>query len=90
MQTGDMQLSFGNMTMELNIFNITKQPHNADDEIVYVDLIEALVDGTFLSNLSDVHLQTCLTHFDFNFNIDISVAEVNALLDLAPSMNTNK
>ena len=43
------------MTMELNIFNIDKQPHSADDEIVDVDLIEALVDNNFVSNLSDDH-----------------------------------
>ena len=54
--------------MELNIFNIAKQPHNADDEIVDVDLIEALVDDTFLSNLSDDPLQTCLTHFVLDMN----------------------
>ena len=48
-----MQLSFGNMTMELNIFNIAKQPHNADDGIVDVDLIEEIIDNTFLSYLSD-------------------------------------
>ena len=85
-----MQLSFGNMTMELNIFNIAKQPHNADDGIVDVDLIEALVDDTFVSNLSDDPLQTCLTHFGLDFDIDRSVDEVNALLDSAPSMDTNK
>ena len=54
-RTGNMQLSFGNMTMELNIFNIAKQPHSADDGIVDVDLIEALVDDTFLSNLSELY-----------------------------------
>ena len=85
-----MQLSFGNMTMELNIFNIAKQPHNADDGIMDVDSIEALVDDSFISNLSDDHLQTCLTHFGFDFDIDRSVNEVNALLDSAPSMDTNK
>ncbi|KAH9649110.1 hypothetical protein KPL70_025865 [Citrus sinensis] len=89
-RTGNMQLSFGNMTMELNIFNIAKQPHNADDGIVDVDLIEALVDDTFLLNLSDDPLQTCLTHFGFDFDIDRSVDEVNALLDSAPSMDINK
>ena len=86
----EMLLSFGNMTMELNIFNIAKQPHNADDGIVDVDLIEALVNDTFISNLSDDPLQTCLTHFGFDFDIDRSVDEVNALLDSAPSMDTNK
>ncbi|KAH9769590.1 hypothetical protein KPL71_012072 [Citrus sinensis] len=74
-RTGNMQLSFGNMTMDLNIFNISKQPHNADDEIVELDLIEALVDNTFLSNLSDYPLQTCLTHFGLDFDIDRSVDE---------------
>ena len=85
-----MQLSFGNITMELNIFNITKQPHSADDGIVDVDLIEILVDNTFFSNLSNDPLQTYLTHFALDFDIDISVDEVNALLDSAPSMDTNK
>ena len=80
-----MQLSSSNMTMDLNIFSFTKQPHNADDRIVDVDLIETLVGNTFLSNLS-----VDLTHFGFNFNIDRSFDEVNALLDSAPSMDTNK
>ena len=89
-RTGNMQLSFSNMTIKLNIFKIAKQPHNADDKIVDVDLIEALVDNTFVSNLSDDLLQICLTHFSLGFDIDRSVVEVNALLDLAPSMDTNK
>ena len=76
-----MQLSFGNMTMELNVFNIAKQPHNAYDGIVDMDLIEALVDDTFLSNLSDDPL---------DFDIDRSVDEVNALLDFVLSLDTNK
>ncbi|KAH9686903.1 hypothetical protein KPL70_014565 [Citrus sinensis] len=89
-KTGNIQLSFGNMTMELNIFNIAKQLHNADDGIVDVDLIKALVDDTFVSNLSDDPLQTCLTHFGFDFDIDRSVDDVNALLDSVPSMDTNQ
>ena len=78
------------MTMELNIVNIAKQPHSADNGIVDVDLIETIFDTTFLSNLSDDPLQTCLTHFGLDFDIDRSVDKVNALLDLAPSMDTNK
>ena len=85
-----MKLSFGNMTMELNIFNIAKQPHNADDVIIDMDLIEALIDDTFVSNLSDDFLQTCLTHFGFDFDIDRSVDEVNALLVSTPFMDITK
>ncbi|KAH9744096.1 hypothetical protein KPL70_003541 [Citrus sinensis] len=89
-RTENMQLSFGKMTMELNIFNIVKQPHSADNGIVDVDLIEALVHNIFVSNFSDDPLQTYLTHFDFDFDIDRSVDEVNALLHSAPSKDTNK
>ena len=76
--------------MELNIFNIAKQSHNADDGIVDVDLIKELIDNTLLSNLSDNPLQTCLTHFGLDFDINRSFDEVNALLDSAPSTDTNK
>ena len=86
-RTENMQLFFGNMTIELNIFNIAKQPHNTDNRIVDVDLIEIIVDNIFLSNLSDDPLQTFLTHFGLDFDIDRSI---NALLDSALSMDTNK
>jgi hypothetical protein len=38
-RTGVMQISFGNMTIELNIFTISKQPRDCD-EINNVCLIE--------------------------------------------------
>ena len=55
-----------------------------------MDLIETIIDNTFLSNLSDDPLQTCLTHFDLDFDIDILVDKVNAILDSTPPMDTNK
>ena len=47
-----MQLSFGNMTIELKIFNIVKQPRNANKGTIHIDLVEELVDHTFPSNFS--------------------------------------
>ena len=85
-----MQLSFSNITIELNIFNIAKQPLHRDEGIVGVDLIEELIDHIFPSNLNNDPLQTCLTYFGLNFDINISIDEVNALLDSLPSMDTNK
>lgn len=76
-----MQLSFNNMTIELNIFNIAKQPLYRDEGIVGVDLIEELINNP---------LQTCLTDFGLNFDINRSIDKVNALLDSLPSMGTNK
>ena len=37
-RNGRMQLNFGSMTLELNIFHVAKQPHE-DDDCAYVNLI---------------------------------------------------
>ena len=87
---GNMQLSFGNMTMELNIFNISKQPPNKNEWTVDVDLIDELVDHTFHSILSDDLVQTCLTHFSLNFDINRSIDEVNVLLHSSSCMDIDK
>ncbi|CAL8116894.1 unnamed protein product [Prunus armeniaca] len=42
-RNGLMQLSFGNMTLELNIFNICKQPANNEDVNKEVYMIETIV-----------------------------------------------
>ena len=86
----NIKLSFGNMTVKLNIFNIAKQPHDGDVGIVDMDLIRELVDYTFPSNLSDDPLQTYLTHFGLNFDIDRSIDEVNTLSNSSPYMDTSK
>jgi len=48
-----MKLSFGNMTLEMNIFNICKQPGD-DNDLQEVDLIEELVYDQFESTLSKI------------------------------------
>jgi hypothetical protein len=48
---GLLKLSFGNMTLEMNIFNICKQPGD-DNDLQEVDLIEELVYDQFESTLS--------------------------------------
>ena len=47
-----MQLSFGNMIIELKIFIIAKQPHNANKGTIHIDLVEELIDHTFPYNFS--------------------------------------
>lgn len=76
-----MQLSFGNLIIELNIFNIAKQLHDRDEGIVDMDLIEELLDYIFPFNLIDDLLQICLTHFGLDFNTDRLIDEVDALFD---------
>ena len=50
-RNGLMKLSFGNMTLEMNIFNICNQPGN-DNDSKEVDFIEELVYDQFESTLS--------------------------------------
>jgi len=52
-RNGLMQLSFGNMTLEMNIFNICKQLGD-DNDLQKVDLIEELVYDQFESTLSKI------------------------------------
>jgi len=48
---GLMKLSFGNMTLEMNVFNICKQPGD-DNDLPEVDVIEELVYDQFEPTLS--------------------------------------
>jgi hypothetical protein len=50
-RNGLMKLSFGNITLEMNIFNICKQPGD-DNDLQEVDFIEELVYDQFESTLS--------------------------------------
>jgi len=54
-RNGLMKLSFGNMTLEMNIFNICKQPGD-DNDLQEVDFIEELVYDQFESTLSKTEL----------------------------------
>ena len=60
-RNGMLKLSFGNMKVELNVFNISKQPPD-DKEINEVDMIESLVQETFLQTYSKDSLEAYLAH----------------------------
>ncbi|XP_022856960.1 uncharacterized protein LOC111378028 [Olea europaea var. sylvestris] len=55
-RNGILKLSFGNITMEMNIFNICKQ-HGDTDDLQEVDLIEQLVDDQFIVTSSSDALE---------------------------------
>jgi hypothetical protein len=52
-RNGLMKLSFGNMTLEVNIFNICKQPRD-DNDLQEIDFIEELVYDQLESTLSKI------------------------------------
>jgi hypothetical protein len=54
-RNGLMKLSFGNMTLEMNIFNICKQPKD-DNDLQEVDFIEKLVHDQFQTTSSETEI----------------------------------
>jgi hypothetical protein len=54
-RNGLMNLSFGNITLEMNIFNICKQPGD-DNDLQDVDFIEKLVHDQFQTTSSEIEI----------------------------------
>jgi hypothetical protein len=54
-RNGLMKLSFGNMILEMNIFNICKQPRD-DSDLQEVDFIEKLVHDQFQTTSSETEI----------------------------------
>ena len=62
-----LKLSFGNMTLELNIFNTCKQPRDEED-VHEVELIETLVQEQFNKTCFSDPLEACQAN-SCNFNL---------------------
>ena len=81
-RNGRMQLIFGSMTLELNIFLMAKQSHE-DDDYAYMNLIGAVVQEEFNKNCLSDPLETLLNNFVGSYDLerDIHVFENFSLLD---------
>lgn len=78
-----MKLSFGNMTLKLNVFNLCKQPSNNEDEDEYEDddFIETIVEEKIQEDNLNQQNEACLME-----NFESEIKEVknddNAKLEL--------
>ena len=68
-RSGVMKISFGNMIVELNIFDISKQLLDNED-ICEIKMIEGLAYDTFIQLSCEDPLKACLTLFDCNLDIE--------------------
>jgi hypothetical protein len=81
-RTGEMEITFGNMKVKLNIFKAFQHPSDIN-ECFLLDMIEETVKDTLPHLLIKYPLEACQSHFDFkDFDIEHYVGEVNSLLDL--------
>ncbi|XP_026450807.1 uncharacterized protein LOC113350919 [Papaver somniferum] len=84
-RNGVLNLSFGNMTVELNVFDISQQPVNLDDDDVHeVNMIEGLMQDSLTNILSVDPFQACME----NFNPD-SYDDVQSGFNSEENKNTN-
>lgn len=83
-----MKLSFGNMMIELNVFNICRQPQDNDDELHEVDLIETILEDVFHESSSANLSKTWNTCEDIFMNSDDepSIETIHALLEPPPGV----
>ena len=58
-RNGIMKLSFGNMTLELNVFNLCKKPYDKGDESDDDNLIETFVEETIHEESIHNHTDIC-------------------------------
>jgi hypothetical protein len=83
-----IKFTFGNMTTELNIFNICKQPtiDDEDEEVHEVNMIRSWVEGKLAHSIFSNPIEACLLNPN-NDNIELNM--VNDVLDVILVMETN-
>jgi hypothetical protein len=83
-----MKLSFGNMTVELNIFDNSRQPFEYK-EVRSTCLIKELVEETVNGLSSNDHLGGRLTADGGDMNLDTPLEQADAMLDSVTASETN-
>jgi hypothetical protein len=88
-RSGVMKISFGNMTVELNIFHIRKQPLDYD-QMNQVCLIEEILDEVIEESSIEDPLEACLAQFGKDLDLDKLMEQADALFKTAPLVSEEK
>jgi hypothetical protein len=88
-RTGLMKISFGNMTVELNIFDISKKPRECD-EIGSDCLIEKIIEEVIEESSTEDPLEACFAQFGEDLDLDMLLEQANAILEFAPLKSNEK
>jgi hypothetical protein len=84
-----MKISFGNMTVELNIFDISKKPREYD-EIGSACLIEEIIEEVIEESRTEDPLEACFAQFGEDLDLDVLLEQANAILEFAPLESNEK
>jgi hypothetical protein len=88
-RSGVMKISFGNMIVELNIFQIRKQLLDYD-QMNQVCLIEEIMDEVIEESSIEDPLEACLAQFGEDLDLEKLVEQTDALLETAPLVSKEK
>jgi hypothetical protein len=84
-----MKISFRNMTVELNIFQIRKQLLDYD-QMHQVCLIEEIIDEVIEESSIQDPLEACFAQFGEDLDLDKVIEQADALLETAPLVSSEK
>jgi hypothetical protein len=84
-----MKISFGNITVKLNIFQIRKQPLDYD-QMNQVCLIEEIIDEVIEESSIKDPLEACLAQFREDLDLEKLMEQANALLETVPLVCNEK
>ncbi|XP_058211678.1 uncharacterized protein LOC131323855 [Rhododendron vialii] len=83
-RSGKMEVTFGNMTLKLNVYKAVKHPQ-VEEDCFAVDVVEDLVEEALPYVLTNDPLAARLAHFGYEeYDIDQSIEGVNLLLNNSP------
>jgi hypothetical protein len=84
-----MKIFFGNMTVELNIFHIRKQPLEYD-EVQQVCLIEEIMEEVVEESSIEDLLKACFAQFGEDLDLDKLIEQADTILETAPLVSSKK
>jgi hypothetical protein len=84
-----MKISFGNMTVELNIFDISKKQRECN-EIGSACLIEEIIEEVIEESSTEDPLEACFAQFGEDLDLDMLLEQANAILEIAPLESNEK
>jgi hypothetical protein len=86
---GVMKISFKNMTVELNIFHIRKQPLEYD-KVQQVCLIEEIMEDVVGESSMEDPLEACFAQFGEDLDLDRLLEQAEAILETTPLVSNEK
>ena len=79
-RNGSMRLTFGDMTREVNVFNLGKQPRDIEDQTFEVNLIE---------NLTSEHGEELESEMEIDFELESDDFNLDQVVDSAVNWASN-